>query len=207
MAGFVMLHGVDPVHGLPGEVGFGDALMSGALTIVSFSSFFDDTTIMADLVLPDRASLEDWGSDIPEPGPGFQTVGFQQPVINPLSELDPRSFPDILLSVASDLGRQDALPWNKFEDLLRESAKELSGLGRGSVPGGSDSEFWNKVLAQGGWWDENATGPTSVAPPDGLLLNLAGRGTSPQFSGDGDFNLVPFAHNTCLLYTSPSPRD
>ena len=120
---------------------------------------------MADLVLPDRASLEDWGSDIPEPGPGHQIIGFQQPVINPLSELDPRSFPDILLSIASDLGVQDNLPWNKYEDLLKESGEQLFALNRGSVTAGSANEFWNRLLAQGGWWDENSTGPTDVPPP------------------------------------------
>ena len=194
----LLVHGVDPVHGLPGSLGFGDALNSGDLNIISFSPFFDDTTIMADLVLPDRASLEDWGSDIPEPGPGYQTVGFQQPVINPLSDLDPRSFPDILLSIASDLGVQDNLPWNKFEDLLKESGAQLFELGRGSVTAGSAGDFWNKLLAQGGWWDQSSTGPTNVTAPDGLLSSIRGKSAPPQFSGDGSFHLVPFAHNTLL---------
>ncbi len=194
----LLVHGVDPVHGLPGSLGFGEALNSGDLNIISFSPFFDDTTIMADLVLPDRASLEDWGSDIPEPGPGYQTIGFQQPVINPLSELDPRSFPDILLSIASDLGVQDELPWNKFEDMLKESGNQLFELDRGSVSAGSATEFWTKLLAQGGWWDEGATGPTNVTPPGGLLSNIVSKASVPQFSGEGGFNLVPFAHNTLL---------
>ena len=194
----LMVHGVDPVHGLPGSLGFGDALNSGSLNIISFSPFFDDTTIMADLVLPDRASLEDWGSDIPEPGPGHQIIGFQQPVINPLSSLDPRSFPDILLSIASDLGVQDNLPWNKYEDLLKESGEQLFALNRGSVSAGSAGEFWNRLLAQGGWWDEGSTGPTDVPPPAGLLSNLASKNSGPQFAGAGDFTLIPFSHNTLL---------
>ncbi len=196
--GLVLVHGVDPVHGLPGPLNFGDAMMRTNAYIVSFSPFLDDTSITADLVLPDRSSLEDWGSDIPEPGPGFQTVGFQQPVINPLSELDPRSFPDILLSVASDLGLQDQLPWNRFEDMLKESSEQLYELGRGSISASSASEFWNKLLAQGGWWDENSTGPTDIAPPAGLLQSIVAKASPPDFSGDGDYFLVPFAHNTLL---------
>ncbi len=196
--GLVLVNGVDPVHGLPGSLNFGDAMMRTSAYIVSFSPFFDDTTITADLVLPDRASLEDWGSDIPEPGPGFQTVGFQQPVINPLSELDPRSFPDILLSIASDLGVQDKLPWNRFEDMLKESSEQLYELGRGSISAGSASEFWNRLLAQGGWWDESATGPTDISPPAGLLQSIVSKASPPDFSGDGGYFLVPFAHNTLL---------
>ena len=196
--GLVLVHGVDPVHGLPGSLGFGDAMMRTSAYIISFSPFLDDTAITADLVLPDRTSLEDWGSDIPEPGPGFQTVGFQQPVINPLSELDPRSFPDILLSVASDLGLQDQLPWNSLEGMLKESSEQLYELGRGSISAGSSSEFWNRLLAQGGWWDESSTGPTDVSPPAGLLQNIAAKASPPDFSGDGGYFLIPFAHNTLL---------
>ena len=67
----VMVHSADPVYGLPPASGLAQALNRDDLFIVSFSSFMDQTTAMADLVLPDRNYLEDWGSDIPDPGPGF----------------------------------------------------------------------------------------------------------------------------------------
>ena len=115
--------------------------------------------------LPDRVYLEDWGSDLPEPGPGFQTVGIQQPVVNPLSDLDPRSFADVLLAIASEMGRGDDLPWDRFETLLKDSSRQLFEMDRGSIQAATANEFWNKMLAQGGWWDENAPDPPRPTLP------------------------------------------
>ena len=203
----ILLHQADPVHGLPGSVAFRDALLRQEdLFIVSFSPFLDETSIMADLILPDRVSLEDWGDDIPEPGPGYQVVGFQQPVINPLSDFDPQSFPNILLAMAQDLGK-DAQPgaelgWGKFDDLLKERSEELRSLNRGSITANSKDEFWNRLLRNGGWWDENQTGPQTANPPSGLYNRLADQAAEPGFAGSGQngdtFYLIPFSHNTLL---------
>ena len=203
----LLLHQADPVHGLPDSVAFREALLQQEdLFIVSFSPFLDDTSVMADLVLPDRVSLEDWGDDVPEPGPGFQVVGFQQPVINPLSDFDPQSFPNILLAMAQDLekdGQSGAeLGWGKFDDLLRERSEELRSLNRGSITAASAGEFWNSLLQRGGWWDEGQTGTQTVDPPAGLYNRLASQAGEPGFSGsgqsDGTFYLIPFSHNTLL---------
>ena len=203
----LLLHQADPVYGLPGSVAFRDALLQQEdLFIVSFSPFLDDTSLLADLVLPDRVSLEDWGDDVPEPGPGYQVVGFQQPVINPLSDFDPQSFPNLLLAMAQDLDRDAQsgaeLGWDKFEDLLRERSEELRSLNRGSIAAASAGEFWNNLLQRGGWWDVNQTGPQAVDPPVGLYNRLANQAVEPGFSGsgqaDGTFNLIPFSHNTLL---------
>ena len=103
----VVVHGADPVHGLPGALNFRDALNRDDLFIDSLSPFIDDTSALADLILPVRVALEDWGSDIPEPGPVYQTLGVQQPVVNPLSDLDPRSSADVLLAMAGEMGKQN----------------------------------------------------------------------------------------------------
>ncbi len=192
----VMVHSADPVYGLPPASGLAQALNRDDLFIVSFSSFMDQTTAMADLVLPDRNYLEDWGSDIPDPGPGFQTLGFQQPVVNPLSDLDPRSFSDLLLSAAQEAGKDASLPWSSMQDALKESADALFQLNRGSVPGATPAEFWNNLLRQGGWWDENATA-NAPTPPRGLYADIANRAAPPRYFGEGDY-LLPFAHNTLL---------
>ena len=198
----VLLHNADPVHGLPGAMDFRDALDQDDLFIVSFSPFLDDTSVMADLILPDRLYLEDWGSDLPEPGPGFQTIGIQQPVVNPLSDLDPRSFADVLLTIASEMGRGDVLPWDRFDALLKDSSRQLFEMNRGSIQAETANEFWNKMLAQGGWWDETATGPGPVDPPDGLLSDIVAKASQPRFPGLGTsgnvFHLVPFSHHTLM---------
>jgi anaerobic selenocysteine-containing dehydrogenase len=199
----LMLHGADPVHGLPESLRLRDAIaQADDLFVVSFSPFLDDTSALADLILPDRVYLEDWGDDISEPGPGYQVVGLQQPVVNPLPDLDPLSFPDILLTMAQELGREAQLPWTNYKSMLREGSDALFALNRGSIEAASADEFWNQLLRRGGWWDEDSTGPANVQAPNGLLGAIANKASDPDFAGIGmgsdSFYLVPFAHNTLL---------
>tara|TARA_B100001750_G_scaffold59693_1_gene47371 strand:- start:907 stop:2751 length:1845 start_codon:yes stop_codon:yes gene_type:complete len=199
----LLLHGADPVHGLPDSLQLKEAIAEADdLFVVSFSPFIDDTSAMADLILPDRVSLEDWGDDISEPGPGYQVVGLQQPVVNPLFDLDPLSFPDVLLTMAQELGKESDLPWANFKAMLREGSDTLFNLNRGSIEAATADEFWNNMLRRGGWWDELRHGPTTVKPADGLLRTIARKAESPEFNGIGmgadSFYLVPFAHNTLL---------
>jgi anaerobic selenocysteine-containing dehydrogenase len=196
----VLVHQADPVHGLPASVGLREQLARDDVFVVSFSAFMDETTALADLILPDRVYLEDWGSDIPEPGAGIQVLGFQQPVVNPLSNYDPRSFADVMLAVAQERGKAADLPWPRLRDMLRESSDALFALKRGSIQAGSAGEFWTKLLQQGGWWDDKAAGPRPGAPPRDLLPGIAARAAAPSYSGaaDGQFHLLPFAHNTLL---------
>ena len=196
----LLLHNVDPVHGLPGSLRLRDAIESAQdLYIVSFSPFIDDTSALADLLLPDRVYLEDWGDDIPDPAPGYQTVGLQQPVVNPLWDLDPRSFPDVLLAAADGLGLGDQLPWASYQAMLKESAAALFDENRGSIQAASADEFWTTLLSRGGWWDESATGPNPPRPRDGLLREVAQSASQPAFAGFGGGDtvyLAPFSHNS-----------
>ena len=161
----LMLHNVDPVYGLPGALKLRDAIISAQdLYVVSFSPFIDETTALADLLLPDRIYLEDWGDDIPDPGPGYQVAGFQQPVVNPLWDLDPRSFPDVLLAAADSLGvAGDDLPWRNYQAMLRESADALFEENRGSIQASTAEEFWTGLLRRGrlvgrfGHWSQRAS--------------------------------------------------
>ena len=195
----LLLHQADLVHGLPASVGLRDALQSNGLFIASFSPFVDETSALADLILPDRIYLEDWGDDIPEPGPGYQMLGLQQPVVNPVDDLDPRSFGDVLLTLAQELGHEDQLPWNSLRDALRQSVTELYNLNRGtSTEANSADDLWNLMLRQGGWWDPRDTGPGAVTPPSGLLGRIAGMAQPPRFSEGGEMYLLPFAHNSLL---------
>ena len=200
----LMVRGANPAYGLPDRVGLREALDAANPFVVSFSSFVDDTTQMADLVLPERVYAEDWGDDVPEPGPGYQVVGLQQPVVNPLPDLDPRSFPDLLLTLSQDLGLDDGLP-NTFRDVLREGTRKLYELNRGGPLGAAVETptfeaFWNKLLERGGWRDEGLISTASPPPPPNLA-ELARRETSPSFrepSGGNTFYLVPFLSNSLL---------
>ena len=47
--------------------------------------------------------------------PGYRVYAVQQPVVNPLADVDPRSFPDVLLNAAATLGRGDGMPAESYE--------------------------------------------------------------------------------------------
>ena len=183
-ARMVVVHNADPVYGLPSGVGIREVLANENVVVISASPFLDETSAMADLIIPDRAGLENWGDDAPNPAPGYKVYAVQQPVVNPLPDLDPRSFPDILLSAAADLGRGDMMPAMNYEELIRANIAEL----------GAD---FTEALQNGGWWDEGDTAQRSD-PPSGLLNSVAGMASMPQAQGSGDFQLQPFAHHTLL---------
>jgi len=188
-----LVRSANPVYGLPSSLGFRDAL-NNVGKIVSFSSFMDETTIMADLILPDNSFLEAWGDDIPEAGPGHEAITFQQPVVRPM--LSTKAFGDSLLDVANRLGGnvKATLPWGTMKEALQATARQLQALNRGSVQSANFQAFWNTVLQRGGWWDVNAKG----AAPGGPLPKLPTEAVEPVFAGDagGDsYFLVPFASN------------
>ena len=60
----LLLAHANPVFSLPRASGFAEALERVPF-IVSFSSFVDETTARADLVLPDHSPLESWGESQP----------------------------------------------------------------------------------------------------------------------------------------------
>ena len=193
----LLVRGADPMYGLPEALGFRAASYDVPF-IFSFSSRMDDTTAMADLVLPSHAPLEDWGSDVPDPGPGHQVVGYQQPVVRPFFEqrgvhLGTKGFGDILLSLAHLLELDLEIPGATFMDVVKEGSRQL--MGRGSAPFSTYSSFpafWNGLLRHGGWWDTGAKHDGPIPPPPPLPAEAE----IPQFSGpegEGTFYLAPFA--------------
>ncbi len=183
--GLVIIHNADPVHGLPAGVGMADAMRNESVAIISASPFIDDTSVMADLLIPDRTALEDWGDDLPDPMPGYHVYSVQQPVINPLPDLDPRSFPDVLINAAADLGNAGAMPAENYEAMIRSNVEDTLG-----------ADF-NETLKYGGWWDEG-TGGHGRGPSGSLLSDIVNMAAPAEMHGSGEFQLLPFAHNTVL---------
>ena len=194
----LLVRGADPWYGLPDSVGFKDATFDVPF-IFSFSGIMDDTTSMSDLILPEHNYLEDWGSDLPDPGPGYQMIGFQQPAVRSFFEsrglhLGTRGFADVLLTVAQGLDPRLELPGETFKDILQEGARRLFSMNRGSVKAGDFKSFWNGVLQRGGWWDTSATS-TEKAPSPPRLPQLQ----EPEFDpspSDFPFHLIPFASHS-----------
>jgi anaerobic selenocysteine-containing dehydrogenase len=93
-------------------------------TIVSFSSFLDDTAQYADLVLPDHTFLERWQADFLE-GVGYAGVALRQPVVAPVH--DTRDTGEVLVELAHRVGGWlgAAFPWRDIHELLAEQLRDV----------------------------------------------------------------------------------
>jgi anaerobic selenocysteine-containing dehydrogenase len=185
----LMVRDANLLHGLPGQMDAAGAVRN-VETVVSFSSFLDETTATADLVLPGHTPLEEWGSDTPDPGPGYTTVALQQPVVVPF--VNTRSFGDVLLRTARELGMNGGLlSHENMREALRGTMRPLQQTGVGSVNRPTFEEFWNRALQRGGWWNSGDKA-ASAAPKTPALPTSA---EAPHFKGSAKsypFFLAPF---------------
>jgi menaquinone reductase, molybdopterin-binding-like subunit len=114
----LMIDGANPVFASPAAWKVRETL-SQIPYIVSFGNFIDETSVMADLILPDHSFLESWVHSAPESGAKQTVSASAPPVMRPLH--DTRSTPDVLLEVARRLKTPLNFPWQKFEDLVKDS--------------------------------------------------------------------------------------
>jgi thiosulfate reductase / polysulfide reductase chain A len=122
--------------------------------IVSFSPFMDETTLHADVVLPDGTYFERWQDDHVEPGLGFPMFGLRSPTLQPPLQ-DTRNTGDVLIEIARGLGGTIArsFPWKDFQESLKEAVKGIYASKRGSIQAEDFDEFWKALTDRGGWWD------------------------------------------------------
>jgi anaerobic selenocysteine-containing dehydrogenase len=87
--------------------------------IASFGSFLDDTSILADLILPDHSFLESWVDSTPESGSIEAVTTVAGPAMKPLYQT--RATADVLIEVAGKLKSPVALPWKTAEEVAKAS--------------------------------------------------------------------------------------
>ncbi len=140
----LLLGQVNPVFNLPFSAEFRQGLNSVPL-VVSFSSYTDETSTLAGLVLPNHTFLESWGDYSPREG----VSGLMQPVMGPVFQTRPLG--DLLISSGKKVSGPDRFPWKDYYQFLREywiqKGKEIEA-------GQNPEEFWQKALEQGGIWKE-----------------------------------------------------
>jgi menaquinone reductase, molybdopterin-binding-like subunit len=116
----LLIDDVNPVFGSPAAWKVSDALKRVPF-IVSFGSFVDETSALADLILPDHSFLESWVDAAPESGSMKAAPSKFGPVMRPL--YDTRSTPDVLLEVSRGLVKPiTGLP-NSYEEYLNTDRK------------------------------------------------------------------------------------
>ncbi len=131
----LLLNNVNPIFSLPAAGGVRAALGRDTLFVVSFSNFMDDTSALADLVVPVRMPLENWDEYAGKTG----VVSLLQPAMGTLTQAD--SIGDLLLKAAFDSPR----PAADYKAWLLES---LQARGRAAGP-----QDWVNALRIGGFFD------------------------------------------------------
>jgi anaerobic selenocysteine-containing dehydrogenase len=139
--------------------------------LVSFSPFMDETTMMADLVLPAPTFLERL-EDGPTPaGLQYAVFNLSTPVLKP--KFETRHPGDVVIKLAKSLEGSVAasFPWNDYETALKERVKGLAAAKSGRVAAeaglqpwaklgqtlepnySSVDDLWKKLTENGCWYD------------------------------------------------------
>jgi len=162
----LLIHDANPVYSLPQSSGFQEAL-GKVNTVVSFASLRDETSVVADFVLPDHAAVESWGDA--EPRAGVRSL--VQPTIRPLH--DTQSLGDALLVLGRALG--GSMPEGSFRQVVESNW--------------SDTNF-RDALGRGGVFGDTPSQPVAISRAVGGL-----RFEAPSLAGSGDKDLIVFEHS------------
>ena len=187
----LLVDGANPVFTTPGGWRVRE-LFENIPYIASFSSFLDETSILADLILPDHSSLESWTEALPESGAMVAVASVAPPVMRPLHQT--RATPDVLLEVGRRLRRPLDLPWQTFDELLGAS---FAGLPSTTL----DVDAWTDAQEKGVW--------SGMLPAGLAVAGLAAASpepspvafTAPQFDGEAEqypFHFLPYPSNAFL---------
>lgn len=172
----------NPIFHLPASWGFEKALQRVPL-IVSFSSYPDETSSFAHIIMPTHTFLESWGNYSPR----SSVNGVLQPVMGPMFAT--RSLEDILLSTGKQFSGNEAFPEKDAYDLVR---KFWSKGGKGQAAADTDT-LWEEYVQRGGVWT------TSKDESSGAQAAAAGRGAAefrfsalPEMPAEGSLKTFAF---------------
>src|SRR5439155_16354848 len=144
----LLLSDANPVFGTPAAWRVKEALLKIPY-IASFGSFIDETSNLADLILPDHSFLESWVDHVPESGTTKTVASVAAPAMKPIHETRP--MPDVLLEVGRKLNPPlaPAFQWPTFDQMLQASFGDNSA----------------KAQEQGGIWSDSPGAPAPPAAP------------------------------------------
>jgi anaerobic selenocysteine-containing dehydrogenase len=197
----LFIHGVNAVFELPKSLGFAEALANVG-TVISFSTFPDETAVASDYIFPDRHGLESWGYQRVPTGATQSILSGLQPVVtgvyqrnSPEILYNARSTADVLIAAAKLAGETaaQALPFNDEIEYIQSKLANLVGQADGSFAAPEINSFSAYFQQHGGWW-RNAGELESPAAAD--LLGSELQVEAAEFAGEGEFFFMPFLSPT-----------
>ena len=172
--GLVIVHGTNPAYSLPEGSGFEEAFRQVPYK-VSLATAPDETSALADLVLPDRHFLEAWGDARARTG----VVTIQQPTMQSVPHFDSKQMGDVLLAVGAHLGHE--LGAATFYEYLRGRYETDHDPAQGDF-----ETMWRTALKEG---YIEGPGP-SVQTPQLRAPDTALTFDAPALDGEGDLALI-----------------
>ena len=191
----------NPVFTLPASVGFAAATAKVPM-IAALALFEDETTAYADVILPTRSFLEDWGDHIPPViPPGTRMATVRQPIIDPqfvgghgqvqdnsgafVPWWDTRPLGDLLADLSKRAGKPVA-----DSDSRAAVRKTWAGIGQADLTASTteNDTNWVNVLSMGGLWSSAAA--PAAAPK---AINTAAAPAAPT-AKTGMFSLQLYPH-------------
>jgi len=184
----LFIHGTNPVFELPKSLGFAEALKK-VPTVISFSSFEDESVIESDYVFPDHTGLESFGYQRVLAGSDREVISSIQPVVQPIH--DTKATVDILLAAAALVGGDISakIKYSDEVDLLQQKITPLLDAG-GFYSATELPTFWSKWLQYGGWWKPEM-GLETPEDTNKLSEKLALKTIKP-LSENKEFHLITF---------------
>ena len=200
----VMLGQSNPVFTLPSAVGFTAALAKVPF-IAALTIFEDETTAWADVVLPTRSFLEEWGDQVPPViPPGTRMATLRQPIIDPQFVgghgqvqdnasafrpwWDTRPAGELLADIAHRIGS----PMTET-DSRAAVRKTWAGIGAATLAADTTENDtpWVNALSAGGVYTQSS--PAVAAGKAGAAPAGSGAGAAPAGSGAGGAKPGQFA--------------
>ncbi len=208
----LIIRDTNPVFTTPKALGAEEAVRNIPF-VVSLSSHMDETTALADLILPSHTSFEDWGDDFAHPSVGYPVHTLMQPAVNPV--YNTRGAGDIALALLKAAGANPA--WGSFAEYIKDSWKRMYASDKEmSASAPAFEAFWEKALENGGWWKAGEGGKKGLQVSPGRVEGHV-QGVVPRFDGaekDYPYYLVLYPHagyrdgsgaNLSWLQETPDP--
>ncbi len=174
----LFLYDVNPVFTLPKQLNFKESLGKVPF-VVSFSSFIDETSELANIILPDNTPIESWG----DYSPRESVHALIQPVMSPV--FNTKGTGDVILSVSGQVEELNGrFTQTTFYDYLQDSWKEIW---TGASGVGDFDAFWTESLENGGYYKDAASKQVSISSGVSRV-----KFSEPEFAGDGDFYFMAY---------------
>ncbi|RLB18555.1 MAG: hypothetical protein DRG35_00655, partial [Deltaproteobacteria bacterium] len=140
----LLLCSANPAYTMPDNQSFIKAVKKIPF-IVSFSPFMDESSMMADLILPDHSHLEKMVDIVRPTGIQYPLYALSRPVVKPLYRT--RHTGDVIISLAKRIGGSIAssFQWANFEEAIKERVSGLYDAGENKVS-------WEDVKKNGYWY-------------------------------------------------------